>query len=215
MHLTNAGERLLALAGIVVAAPVLALASIAILIEDGAPVLFRQRRVGLRGRPFWLLKLRSMRKNSSGLKITAGADPRITITGAFLRKYKLDELPQLWNVIRGDMGLIGPRPEVPDYVDEDDRLWQEVLSVRPGISDLASLVYRNEEQILREAPDPDAFYRASLLPRKLRLSAHYIRSRSIARDLKLLLLTVRYSFLSSGVEPERVLRAFEYTEVTE
>jgi lipopolysaccharide/colanic/teichoic acid biosynthesis glycosyltransferase len=113
------------------------------------------------------------------------------------------------------MGLIGPRPEVPDYVDEQDALWREILSVRPGISDLASLVYRDEEQILRGAADPDAFYRASLLPRKLRLSAHYIRSRTLAADLKLLLLTIRYSFLSSGVEPERVLSAFAYTEVTE
>lgn len=215
MYVATIGERLLALAAAVIAAPVLAVASLAILLEDGRPVIFRQRRVGRHGHLFWLLKLRSMRAHSSGLKITAGTDPRITRAGAFLRRYKLDELPQLWNVIRGDMCLIGPRPEVPEYVDAQDRLWQEVLSVRPGISDLASLVYRNEEEILRTAADPDAFYRTSLLPRKLRLSAHHIRCRSLTRDAKLLMMTIRYSFLSSGVEPDRVLSAFEYMEVTE
>ena len=215
MNITNAGERLIALAGIVAASPVILAASAAIVFEDGGPVLFRQHRVGLHGRHFRLLKLRSMRKNTTGLKITAESDPRITRTGAFLRKYKLDELPQLWNVVRGDMSLIGPRPEVPDYVDEQDVLWREVLSVRPGISDLATLVYRNEEQILRGQPDREAFYRTSLLPHKLRLSAHYIRRRTLARDLRLILMTIRYSFLSSGVEPERVLNAFGYTEAAQ
>jgi lipopolysaccharide/colanic/teichoic acid biosynthesis glycosyltransferase len=213
MDIRNAGERLLALAGIIAVSPVLLVACAAILFEDGGPVLFRQRRVGRHGRGFRLLKLRSMRKDNGGLKITTGSDPRITRTGAFLRRYKLDELPQLWNVVRGEMSLIGPRPEVPDYVDERDQLWREVLSVRPGISDLASLVYRNEEEMLHGVSDPDSFYRTSLLPRKLRLSAHYIRRRSLAGDLRLLLMTFRYSFLSSRVEPERVLNAFEYTEV--
>jgi lipopolysaccharide/colanic/teichoic acid biosynthesis glycosyltransferase len=112
------------------------------------------------------------------------------------------------------MSLIGPRPEVPTYVDPRDPLWQEVLRVRPGISDLATLVYRNEERLLAGTGNPDVYYREQLLPRKLALSVHYIRNRSISNDFKLLVLTTRYSFLSSGFQPEAVMRAFSTTETT-
>jgi len=192
MSLPSLAERLLALGALVLASPVLILAALAIVLEDGPPVLFRQGRVGRRGRLFSLLKLRSMRSRSGGLKITAGADPRITRTGRFLRKYKLDELPQLWNVVRGEMSIIGPRPEVPEYVDAADPLWHEVLAARPGISDLASLVYRDEQELLRDVADPDSFYRSTLLPQKLKLSVFYNSRRNLFRDIKLLVLTVRY-----------------------
>jgi lipopolysaccharide/colanic/teichoic acid biosynthesis glycosyltransferase len=213
MNLASAAERVIALLGLLVSMPVLAIAAAAVLLEDGRPVLFRQRRLGRGGRPFLLLKLRSMRRASGGLQITAGTDPRITTAGRFLRKYKLDELPQLWNVARGEMSLIGPRPEVPDYVDPGDPLWREVLSIRPGISDLASLVYRNEQELLRDVADPDSFYRLTLLPRKLKLSLHYNCIRSLLTDIRLLLLTIRYSVFSSEGDPEKILKAFGYTEV--
>ena len=201
-------------AGISLAAfsPILLISAVAIVYDDGFPVFYRQKRIGRHGRPFWCLKLRSMRKANTGTSITASADPRITRVGAVLRAYKLDELPQLINVLRGEMSLIGPRPEVPAFVDTEDPLWRCVLSVRPGLSDLASLVYRHEEKVLAGTSDPEAFYRSEVLPRKLRLSTFYIRNRSAAQDVKLLLLTARYSFLPVRFEPQRVLRSFSYTE---
>jgi lipopolysaccharide/colanic/teichoic acid biosynthesis glycosyltransferase len=205
-------DRVAAGVALAIASPVLFAAAVAIVLEDGVPVLYRQKRVGLHGQPFWCLKLRSMRNANSGTKVTASADPRITRIGRVLRAYKLDELPQLWNVVRGEMSLIGPRPEVPAFVDTRDPLWRSVLSVRPGLSDLASLVYRHEEKVLAVASDPEAFYRSEVLPRKLRLSTFYIRNRSVAKDLKLLLLTARYSFLPVRFEPQRVLRSFSYKE---
>src|SRR5205814_5896559 len=116
-----------------------------------------------------LLKLRSMKAMSMGRRITARNDTRITAVGRRLREYKIDELPQLWNVFRGDMSLVGPRPEVPEYVDLSDPRWQTVLSVKAGITDLASLVLRNEERLLSEQMDAEIFYRDWLLPQKLEL----------------------------------------------
>ncbi|HYI96609.1 MAG TPA: sugar transferase [Bryobacteraceae bacterium] len=205
-------DRLVAAIALALLSPILLVAAIAIVWGDGFPIFYRQKRIGLHGRPFWCLKFRSMRNANTGTSITASADPRITAVGAVLRAYKLDELPQLLNVVRGEMSLIGPRPEVPLFVDTKDPLWRCVLSVRPGLSDLASLVYRHEERVLAGASDPEKLYRSEVLPRKLRLSTFYIQNRSAARDLKLLLLTARYSFLPVGFEPQRVLRSFSYTE---
>lgn len=184
----------LALAGILVAAPVIVLAALAIWIDDGWPVFFRQERVGLRARRFHLWKLRTMRHRSTGLAVTAGNDSRITRAGAFLRRSKLDELPQFWNVLKGDMSLVGPRPEVPPYVDETSPVWHVVLSQRPGITDLATLLFRNEELLLAAEPDPERAYRDHVLPAKLRLNIEYLNHRSLLSDLKLLLLTALYSF---------------------
>ncbi|HYO83447.1 MAG TPA: sugar transferase [Bryobacteraceae bacterium] len=201
-------DRLAALGGLIVASPVLGAAALAIAVEDGSPVFFSQTRIGRNGRPFLLYKLRSMRTGKAGTRITAGTDARITRTGRFLRRYKLDELPQLWNVVRGDMSLIGPRPEVPAFVDAQDPAWIVVLSVKPGISDLATLVYRDEEQILSSAADPEQMYRTSVLPDKLALNALYLRQRGLRSDLKLLLATVRYSFFPAGFDADAVRRAF-------
>lgn len=188
-------------------APVLAIAAAAIVIEDGRPVIFRQKRIGRGGKPFLILKLRSMRNNREGRALTVAGDARVTRAGAWLRKHKLDELPQFWNVLRGDMSLIGPRPEVPEYVRMEDALWQPVLAVRPGITDPASLLFRNEEELLGRARDPEACYRAEVLPAKLRLNGWYQRSRSLGSDLKLLWLTARYSFWPGGFDGRRVARA--------
>lgn len=144
---------------------------------------------------------------TSGLPITVANDRRITKAGDWMRKFKLDELPQLINVARGEMSLIGPRPEVPEYVRFDDSVWREVLSTRPGITDLASLAYRNEEEVLLPAADPDTFYRTVILPEKLRLNVAYQKSRSLSRDLRLLWLTARYSFFPARFDRDRVLRS--------
>jgi lipopolysaccharide/colanic/teichoic acid biosynthesis glycosyltransferase len=188
-------------------APLFAAVCFAILFEDGRPLLFRQTRVGKNGRFFQILKFRTMRDAACGAMITAAGDTRVTRCGAFLRKYKLDEIPQFANVLRGDMSLIGPRPEVPQYVEAQDRLWQSVLRVRPGITDLATLAFRDEEHLLLSAPDPEAFYRTSILPRKLRLNLRYQRSRTLPRDFKLLWMTARYSLFPAGFDRERVVHS--------
>jgi lipopolysaccharide/colanic/teichoic acid biosynthesis glycosyltransferase len=189
---------------LIAAAPLMFLLAMAVKVQDGGPVFFRQRRLGYNGRPFTLWKFRSMDSGTRGAAITASGDRRITRVGRFLRRYKLDELPQLWNVLRGDMSLIGPRPEVPGFVDGDNPMWRKVHGVRPGITDLATLVYRDEERILAGFSDPERGYRDAVLPAKLALNVEYIERRSLGRDLKLLALTVRYSFVRAGFDPERI-----------
>ena len=195
---------------LILVAPLLGICAVAILLEDGMPIIFRQLRVGLSGRPFEILKLRTMKQMWGAHKITADGDSRITMAGRLMRHYKIDELPQLWNVFRGEMNFIGPRPEVPEYVDISDRQWQAVLSVRPGITDLASLAFRNEQILLSGQSNMEHFYCNWLLPRKLALSTHYIRTRSLISDIKLLLLTVRHSLIPSQCEPVRIAQEFKY-----
>lgn len=202
--IVNIIERGLALAGLVFFSPILALAAVLIAKEDGWPILFRQMRVGRNGRTFELLKMRSMRKANSGALITASGDARITPIGRILRKYKLDEIPQLWNVVRGEMSLVGPRPEMARYVDVNDAQWRKVLSVRPGITDVATLVCRDEEALLAASADPEAFYRGVLLPRKLAVSVQGIEGRTAWRDLQLLVVTVLCSFLPSRFDATKL-----------
>jgi len=197
-----------ALAALILLSPLFAIAALLILIGDGRPILFRQTRIGKKGKPFLILKFRTMRTGCGGLAITAPGDRRVTRVGAWLRGLKIDELPQLINVLRGDMSLIGPRPEVPDYVEFTDDRWRRALEVRPGITDLASLAFRNEEAILGPAADPDAYYRSVILPEKLRLNLQYQQSRSLPRDLKLLWMTARYSFFPQGFDRDRIMRSF-------
>lgn len=194
--------------GLAMLAPVLLLVAAAIACDDRFPVLFRHRRVGREGRLFQLLKFRSMASHVSGSRITAGSDARVTRIGKVLRKFKLDELPQLWNVLKGDMSFIGPRPEVPYFVDFENPVWNRVLSTRPGITDLASLVYRNEEEVLEGRDNPEIYYREVVLPAKLELNLYYLQHRSLWLDLKLLLWTVRYSLFPAGFDPERVKQNF-------
>ena len=150
-----------------------------------------------------------MRPGSQGSVITAAGDDRVTKTGASLRKYKLDELPQLFNVLKGDMSLVGPRPEVPEYVLFEAPVWQAVLQVRPGMADLASLLYRNEEKILAASTDPDTLYRESVLPAKLLLSLEYLRRRSFRHDLRVILLAFRYSLFPEDFDPDRIKKIFD------
>jgi lipopolysaccharide/colanic/teichoic acid biosynthesis glycosyltransferase len=196
-----------ALTGLVLLAPLFVTAMVLILVGDAGPVLFRQKRIGKNGEPFLIQKFRTMRSGEGGLAVTAHGDERVTRVGAWLRAFKIDELPQLINVLRGDMSLIGPRPEVPEYVAFDDDRWRQVLTFRPGITDLASLAFRNEQDLLAATGDPEAYYRSVILPEKLRLNLQYQQSRSLPRDLKLLWMTARYSFFPHGFDRERVVRS--------
>lgn len=183
--LPRAVEATLAGIGLVLASPVLLVAAGLVAVTSPGPVLFRQQRAGLGGRPFTLLKLRSMRVSPEGSQLTASGDARITPVGRWLRRFKLDEIPQLWNVVRGDMSLVGPRPEVPRYVD-DSPLWRQVLSARPGLTDPVTLRLRDEEALLASVEDPERFYRERLLPWKLRGYRAYLARRSWATDLGVL-----------------------------
>lgn len=197
-----------AAAGLIGLLPVFAGLVLAVILDDGPPVFFHQTRVGKNGRPFRIWKFRTMRVGSVGSVITAAGDRRITRVGGVLRRWKLDELPQLLNVLIGDMSLVGPRPEVAEYVHLEEPMWQAVLQVRPGITDLASLLYRNEEELLGAADDPIAFYRESVLPAKLFLNLAYLRSRSFRLDLRLILLTIWYSLHPDRFDPDLIKRRF-------
>jgi lipopolysaccharide/colanic/teichoic acid biosynthesis glycosyltransferase len=177
--------------GVLVLSPLLLVLAIGVKLSSPGPILFRQERVGRGGRRFLIAKFRSMylAADEHGPAITTKGDSRITRFGRVLRLLKLDELPQIWNVLIGDMSFVGPRPEVPAYVDSSSTLQQTVLSVRPGITDPASIVYRYEEELLGAQPDPDAYYRTVVLPAKLRLSVTYIDNISPLGDVAILLKT--------------------------
>jgi lipopolysaccharide/colanic/teichoic acid biosynthesis glycosyltransferase len=170
-------------------APILLLAALAVWVESGSPVLFRQERVGRGFSRFQILKLRSMRAKSKGPLLTVAGDRRITRVGRVIRAAKIDELPQLWNVFRGDMSVVGPRPMVPEVVESCRDRYRKILTVRPGITDLASIYYRNEEQVLAQADDPEHEYRERILPVKLELAEKYLRERSGMVDFSIMLRT--------------------------
>lgn len=193
-------------AALLVLLPVLLVIAVLILWYDGPPILFSQTRIGRRGRPFRIWKFRTMRPETPGSAITAAGDVRVTTIGAALRRLKLDELPQLFNVLKGDMSLVGPRPEVPEYVQLETAIWQAVLAVRPGVTDLASLLYRDEEKLLGKSGDPAALYRDSVLPAKLVLNLGYLRCKSFWRDLRLLHLTICYSLFPDRFDPDLIKR---------
>ncbi|MBL8278836.1 MAG: sugar transferase [Pelomonas sp.] len=176
--------------GLVLLAPTLLFAAVWVRLDSPGPVLFRQTRVGRFGVPFTIHKFRTMRVEP-GAAITVGEDPRITRSGRFLRQTKLDELPQLWDVLRGAMSLVGPRPELPHYVAlYPADLRERVLAVRPGITDPASLAFSHEAELLAAAADPEREYREVILPAKLRLSAEYAARANLATDLRLILATL-------------------------
>lgn len=182
-------------AGLVVTAPVQAAVAVAVKADSPGPVLFRQRRVGLHGKDFEILKFRSMAQIAPGERraaVSATGDARITRVGRWLRRSKLDELPQLFNVLRGDMSLVGPRPEVPQYVAAWNPAHREViLRMRPGITDPASIEFRNESDLLAAHNDPEAYYVAELLPRKTARYVEYVRGASFAGDLRVIAGTLR------------------------
>ncbi|MBS1583659.1 MAG: sugar transferase [Bacteroidetes bacterium] len=185
-----------ALTLLVLLSPLLLVFASAVALTSPGGAFFRQQRVGRGGRPFRLLKFRTMRPGSEaqGQLTIGGRDPRITRVGYVLRKTKLDELPQLWNVLAGDMSVVGPRPEVPKYVALYTAEQRAVLSVRPGITGMASLDYIDENELLARAADPEKAYIEKVMPAKLALDLRYVRERSLALDLRIIAVTVRKVF---------------------
>ena len=189
------------LIGLICLLPLLLLVAVLIKLDSTGPVFFRQTRMGMRFRPFQILKFRTMVQDSStrGQSITVGDDPRITRVGWFLRKTKIDELPQLINVLRGEMTFVGPRPEVPQYVELFRQDYEEILKIRPGITDLASIKYRDEAALLGQSKNPEEEYVTRVLPDKINLGKEYIRRSSVFFDLTLIFKTFLRLF-------DRVLR---------
>lgn len=169
---------------VVVLSPLLAALALAVRADSPGPAFYLQERVGRNGKPFRIVKFRTMRHDSDrgGRQITVGRDPRITRVGRVLRQWKLDELPQLFNVVRGEMSLVGPRPEVPKYVAQYTEQQRRVLDVRPGITDLASIEFRDENALLEGRSDPERYYVQEIMPRKLELNLEYIERQGLAFD---------------------------------
>lgn len=181
------------LAGLLLVSPLLVVAALAIRFESPGPAFFLQERVGYRGKTFQIIKFRTMRRNapSEGPQITVGSDPRITRIGHLLRKSKLDELPQLINVLKGEMSLVGPRPEVPAFMARYTPEQRSViLSVRPGITDFAAIEFSDEAEILARAKDPETAYVDEVMPRKFALYKRYVDERSLWLDIQLIGRTV-------------------------
>lgn len=180
------------LIGCIILAPVFIIISILIKLDSKGPVFFKQKRVGQCGKTFEILKYRTMVVNAEklGKQITVGNDSRITKIGRILRKYKLDELPQLFNVLKGDMSLVGPRPEVPKYVKLYNESEREVLKVKPGITDFASIEYRDENEILGTVENPEEYYINIIMKHKLQLNLKYINKNNIFLDIKIIFKTL-------------------------
>jgi len=178
-------------AGLLLLSPLFVLVAVLIKLDSRGPVFFRQERIGQGFDPFLIYKFRSMVKDAPqrGGLLTAGQDPRVTSIGRLLRKAKIDEIPQLINVLVGEMSLVGPRPEVRRYVDLFQSDYEEILQVRPGITDLASLKYRDESSVLMEAADPEKEYITRILPDKIALAKEYVRRSSLLFDASLILKT--------------------------
>jgi len=181
-----------AAAALVVLFPLLVLSALLIKLDSPGPIFFKQERIGRNFRPFWIYKFRTMAQDAParGGLVTIGEDARVTRVGRLLRKSKIDEIPQLTNILRGDMALVGPRPEVRYYVELFRRDYEEILKVRPGLTDLASLKYRDEAALLGKAANPEDEYMRHVLPDKIRLAKDYLRRSSFLFDLSLILKTL-------------------------
>lgn len=184
-------DRFVSLFGLVVLSPLLLALAVLIRIKmpDG-PVLFRQKRVGQHGKLFTLVKFRTMYTGHGGSTTSVAGEERITPLGAFLRKHKLDELPELWNVLVGDMSLVGPRPDVPGYADRLRGSDREILKLKPGITGAATLKYRNEEELLAAQPDPQRYNDEVIYPDKVRINLEYLKSHSFMGDIRIIIKTL-------------------------
>lgn len=192
LFLKRVFDYLISLVGLIVLCPLLLLIAILIKTDSKGKVFFKQVRVGQYEKEFKIIKFRTMIVDAElkGMQITVGNDNRITKPGHFLRKFKLDELPQLINVLMGDMSFVGPRPEVPKYVSMYNDMQKNVLKVRPGITDLASIEYRNENTILSQSNTPERMYIDEIMPRKIELNLEYIKHISLLYDIKLIFKTI-------------------------
>lgn len=184
-------DRVVSFCGLLFLWPILAVVAVLIRIKmPGGPIIFKQQRVGRNGKLFTMYKFRSMKVAHSGSSISVAGESRITPLGAVLRKYKLDELPELWNVLIGDMSFVGPRPDVPGYADLLKGRDRDILKLRPGITGPASLKYRNEEQILAQVEDPVKYNDEVIFPDKVRINLYYLENQSLRMDIKLIVCTI-------------------------
>lgn len=198
-------DRVMAAAGLLALCPVLAVVAVLIRVRmPGGPVIFRQRRVGRGGRLFTMYKFRSMTVGHGGSSVSVAGESRITPLGHVLRRYKLDELPELWNVLIGDMSLVGPRPDVPGYADRLTGADRDVLRLRPGITGPASLKYANEEEILALVDDPQRYNDEVIFPDKVRINLQYYRSHSLAGDIRLIFATIFRSYSDTATPPDHL-----------
>ncbi len=197
-------ERLLALLGITILFPIFLIIAALILIFDEGSIFFSQKRVGLKGKVFRLYKFKTMKQNKEKILVTAMDDPRITPLGRILRKYKLDELPQLFNILIGDLSFVGYRPEVPKYVDIKNKMFVEVLNFKPGITSPVTLMFRNEERLIHECKtDKELFYKSFIIPYKLYYASKYNKERTFLSDFIVVLKTILTSIfprLSSDID---------------
>lgn len=203
-------ECLLVSFALVALSPILMICAAAVWVSSPGPILFRQKRMGRNGKPFTLFKFRTMKAASAGLLVTAGNDQRITRVGRILRRSKLDELPEFYNVLRGDMSIVGPRPEVVELVDLSDPAWRRILKHRPGITDPVTLQFRNEESLLAGVEDARKFYLDVIQPYKLKGYMEYLDGKSFASDAAILIRTFRVVLLPKTVLP---INAADFTDV--
>lgn len=184
-------DRIMAFIGLFLLWPLLFVVAILIRVKmpDG-PVIFKQKRVGRNGKLFTMYKFRSMSVNHGGSSVSVAGESRITPLGAKLRKYKIDELPELWNVLIGNMSFVGPRPDVPGYADQLKGKDRDVLKLRPGITGPASLKYRDEEELLAKQPDPQKYNDEAIFPDKVRINLYYLHHYSFIKDIQIILCTV-------------------------
>jgi len=202
-------DRLIALLGLIVLSPLFIILAVIIWLEDQGPVFFKQTRIGLKGKPFQVLKFRTMSVANEGSKLIVCADKRINKIGNILRKTKLDELPQLINVLRGEMVFVGPRPEVEDFVKLYSTDQQKVLELTPGITDVASLKYFDESERLAAAQDPHQHYIQIIMPDKIRLNLSYAQSRkSFFSDAKVIVYTLAHA-VGADHKTQKFLRNYE------
>jgi len=200
---------------LLVSLPILVLAAIAIEFDSEGPVLFVQPRMGRGFKRFALFKLRTMRMHCEGTAITLGVDPRITRVGHWLRWSKVDELPQLWNVLRGDMSMVGPRPVIPELVFEFVKAYLRLLDVRPGLTDPASMKYCREEELLALFPDPLRHFKTVITPDKLRISAAYLDRATVWSDLGVLMGTALALFPSNRVQRFIRMHSFQHSDAAD
>ncbi|HCY45117.1 MAG TPA: glycosyl transferase [Flavobacteriales bacterium] len=180
--------------GMYLLSPFLLLLSLALILNSGFPIFYFQERIGKGGHAFKLIKFRTMRTNSKGLQITLDKDPRITGVGNFLRKYKLDELPQLLNIFLGQMSFVGPRPEVRKYVELYTAEEKKIVSIKPGLTGLDSLNYSQESELLKNTTDPEHTYITEILPEKIKLNLVYLEKRNFGYDISIILATIKKIF---------------------
>jgi lipopolysaccharide/colanic/teichoic acid biosynthesis glycosyltransferase len=190
-----------------ISVPLILVAAILIKLDSEGPIIFRQVRMGRRFRRFHLLKLRTMTAGAAGPAYTLGADPRITRVGHYLRRFKVDELPQLWHVLCGDMSLVGPRPVIPQLAGEFRNDYMRLLAVRPGLTDPAALKYFHEEAMLGRVPDPLWYFKTVVTPDKLRISEHYMRQATTWSDLGVMVHTLAVLLVSA--QPPKTGRALQ------